>query len=244
MENRNYQNKKKEAIFFDKFSNQDYDVFTKKGYVQIINQFRNQVKPKKGEILVDFGCGTGAFTKHLLSYGVKIIGIDLSKGCINYAKKHVKGIKFETGDIEKTRFKDNSVDIIVFSGVLHHFDDFSKTIQEAYRILKKGGRIFAYDPNKKNPVMWLYRDKHSPIHSKTGRTDNERLLTKREIVKVLNRFGYEEIKVYGISKVTYSYVESKLGRIFLLPLYNAFESLFPSFLSKKYGSFLISVAKK
>lgn len=238
------QNKNNEAEFFDKFKNQDYDVFTEKGYDSIINQFNTYVKPKKGELLVDFGCGTGAFTKRLKKFKLKIIGIDISPGCIEYAKKNIKNIKFEIGDIEKTRFEDNSVDIVIFSGVLHHFDDFSKTIKESKRILKKGGRIFAYDPNNKNPVMWLYRNEKSPLFSKKGRTDNERLLEDKEISKELKKLRFKEISVFGINNVTYQHVESKIGRL-ILPFYNIIESFpLPKRIIKKRGSFLITFAKK
>jgi ubiquinone/menaquinone biosynthesis C-methylase UbiE len=237
------QKKDEERAFFDKFEKSDYDVFTEKGYKRIINEFEKSIKPKKNQLTVDFGCGTGAFTKRLLIFGLEIIGIDISKGCIQYAKKNIKNIRFEVGDIERTKFKDNTIDIVIFSGVLHHFDNFLKTVKEAYRILKKGGMIFAYDPNRKNPVMWLYRDEKSPIHSKKGRTDNERLLASDEIKKVLIRAGFREINVYGISKVTFSYVESRFGML-LIPFYNIFEMAFPKFLSKKYGSFIISIARK
>lgn len=236
--------KDKEIEFFDKFENKEYDVFGKKGYNRIIGEFNWLVKPKAGETLVDFGCGTGAFTKYLIQFNLKLIGIDISPKCINYAKSKFPEINFIRDDIEKTNFSSNSVDIVVFSGVLHHFDDFTKTIKEAHRILKPGGRIFAYDPNKNNPIMWLYRDENSPFCSKKGRTDNERLLTIEEIKEKLIEVGFKKFKVYSISGVTYKYVESKVGKL-ILPIYNLLEiALDKISYSKKIGSFIITYAEK
>ena len=236
--------KNNEIEFFDKFCDLDYDVFGKSGYDRILNEFKRYIKPKKGEKLVDFGCGTGAFTKYLLRYKLDIIGIDISPKSIKLAKKRFSKINFIIGDIEKTKLKANSVDIVLFSGVLHHFDDFTKTMKEAYRILKPDGRIFAYDPNKNNPVMWLYRDENSPVCSTKGRTDNERLLTIKEIKKVVKKSGFKKNKIYAISGVTYKYVESNLGKL-ILPFYNLFEIIFDYLpFSNKYGSFIITCAKK
>jgi len=240
----NEQNKQKEINFFNKFYEKEYDVFTKQGYNKLLKEFKRLINPLPGEIAVDFGCGTGAFTRRLKKYGIKLKAIDISQGMIEFAQKQDSTIDFIVGDIEDTKIKNESVDIVIFSGVLHHFPDFSETIKEAYRILKKGGRLFAYDPNKRNPAMWLYRDKNSPLQSSVGRTDNERLLTAEEITNVLKKIGFYKILIHSISGVEFSYLENE-NASFFLPLYNFLDSIFSKTpLAKKYGSFLITKAIK
>ncbi len=41
-------------------------------------------------------------------------------------------------------------------------------------MLRPGGRFVAFDPNRMNPFMWLYRDRASPFYSSVGVTENER----------------------------------------------------------------------
>ena len=238
------QDKQEEIGFFGSFKNRGYDVLTERGYNRILHGFQTLVMPMPGEIVVDFGCGTGAFTSRLGRFGLKIIGIDMSKECIEYARKKYKGIKFNVGDIEKTDLRSNSVNIVIFSGVLHHFQDFSATVKEGYRVLRKGGRVFSYDPNKKNPIMWLYRDKKSPFHSTKGKTENERLLTAEEIHKVLRKTGFQGVIVQSISDVGFRYIKSNMGKLFL-PAYNIIEWVTDKTpFARHYGSFLISKGEK
>ena len=70
----------------------------------------------KGSKGLDAGCGIGFYTKILAkfigSYGT-VIGIDLSKGFINYANKNQKpNTQFEEGDINSLQYKDNLFDWI------------------------------------------------------------------------------------------------------------------------------------
>lgn len=197
------------------------------------------------ESVIEFGCGTGAFTKYLADYNLEIIGVDISEECISYAKKNeIKNTKFIVGDIEHLDFEDNSFDIVVASGVLHHFPDFLEVLKEAYRVLKPGGRFFAYEPNRKNPIMWLYRDKHSPFYSDKGVTSQERPLAKQEIENNLNKAGFCYTNVFAISGITHTYVKGKFASKFL-EIYNYWEKIFDKiWLSKYFGSFLIVFAKK
>ena len=217
------QNKESEITTFRKFKNIGYEVFTENGYERLLKEFESLVIPKKNEKLVDLGCGTGSFSRRIQRYGLKIIGIDISKESILFAKSISKNIDFVVGDIEKIGFKDNSFDIVVFSGVLHHFSDFSKAIKEGYRVLKPNGRMFAYDPNKLNPIMWLYRDTNSPFYSSKGRTENERLLTKEELESVLTSNKFLNVKIKSISGVTFKYVKCSIGKK-VLPIYNKIDN--------------------
>lgn len=239
------QNKRAEACFFDKFgASLDYDVFDAKGYQRIVDEFLKYFTPKKGFKVIDFGCGTGSFTAKFLNYGLELYGIDISQNCINYAKKKYPDISFDVGDIEHTAYLDESFDIIFLSGVLHHFTDFSNVLKECYRVLKKGGIILGYDPHKLNPFMWLYRCKNSPFYSSKGVTENERPLTKREIRNMIATTGFSEFEVYSISGVTYQYIDTQLSFI-LVPAYNLLEKIMDfQPVRERFGSFLITYAKK
>ncbi len=104
--------------------------------------------------------------------------------------------------------------------------------------------MLSYDPNVKNPFMWLYRHPSSPFFSNLGKTDNERLLSAEDMSQVMKDVGFISIDNHCISGVTFKTIMSNTGK-FLLPLYNAIECFFGiSPLAHKYGSFLVCYGEK
>lgn len=244
------QDKSKETDFFDTFSAaKEYDVFTPYGYKSIIKTYMKLTGavPGKKMRVIDLGCGTGAFTRQYKKKYEKdavFYGLDLSHKSAALASELSGDIHYCTGDIEQCCFEDHTFDVVLFSGVLHHFADYESCLRESCRILKSGGCMISYDPNLKNPFMWLYRHPSSPFFSKKGKTDNERLLTAAELDSLLKKTGFVNVTARCISGVTFRYVESAAGRL-LLPIYNLFEILLGlTPLAAKYGSFVIAYGEK
>jgi len=242
------QNKDKEVRFFDDFvEKNDYDVFNDYGYNRILREFYSSLpefNDNKTTKILDMGCGTGVFASKLQSDKFSIHGIDISPKSIEIAKNKYQDISFSIGDIENTDFNDESFDVVILSGVLHHFNDFNKVLKECYRVLSKGGMLFAYDPHCYSPIMWLYRCKTSPFYSSKGVTENEQPLHKDKLEKSFSQLPFIEHNVFSISGVTYKYVESKAA-LFVIPVYNFIERVLDiKLLRDKIGSFLISIAIK
>ena len=220
------QNKELEKDFFNRYGQKSgYDRFSDSGYHKLMQWFGSVVSPRPGESILDLGCGSGAFTARLKeAYPQQnIMGIDISTACIEKAAKDYPGISFQVGDVENTGLQTNSMDIVCYSGVLHHFPNTEKVATEAFRILKPGGRFFSFDPHHHNPAFWLYRSKRSPFYSPVGVTPNERLMTAREVNQVFSRAGLR-VKTRIISGIAFCYVESNKGKS-LLSLYNCLDGI-------------------
>lgn len=242
------QDTSKEIAFFNRFAEKsDYDSLTPYGYASIICAFHNYLNGRLSNIrrAVDLGCGSGSFTRRFLGGGNKfVVGVDIALEAVIRAKNKKDGIVYFVSDISRLGIKDESVDLVIFSGVLHHFSQSEPSLREAYRILKKGGIVLTYDPHIKHPGMWLYRHPASPFCSTAGRTDNERLLGAPEMQESFKNAGFSAIETTAISGVTISYLESRRASVFL-PLYNAAEFLLGlTPFSKSHGSFLICGATK
>ena len=217
------QNKQQEIAFFDGHAEaDDYNVFTPAASARLIEAFvRLSALPSRAQV-VDLGCGSGAFTQLLARSGYDAVGLDISGKLIAVGQRKHPDIAFLQGDIEHLPFADGSFDGVLLSGVVHHFPDPSRCAAEVFRVLRPRGRFVAFDPNRMNPFMWLYRDPASPLYSSIGVTANERPVLAREVAAIFTRAGFD-ITSHFLSGLAYRYVASPRAR-FVLPIYNLIDA--------------------
>ncbi|AZS50256.1 malonyl-[acyl-carrier protein] O-methyltransferase BioC [Entomomonas moraniae] len=93
------------------------------------------------DTLLDLGCGTGYFSKVLKKRFPQsiLIGADLAEGMLQQAKNTVNDALWVAGDAEILPFQSNSVDVVFSNLALQWCHDFSKVLDEVYRILRPGG---------------------------------------------------------------------------------------------------------
>ena len=110
-------------------------------------------KIKEGDVVLDLGSGAGIdailAAKKVGEKG-KVIGVDMTEEMIEKAKENaekqgIKNVEFLLGEIENLPIEDNFVDTIITNCVINLTPDKSKTFSEAYRVLKKGGKIYLSD---------------------------------------------------------------------------------------------------
>ncbi len=96
-----------------------------------------------GMRVVDIGCGEGRFCRILSERGATVTGVDLTEALIERAR--VQGSDKETyllGDAENLEgVDDEAFDLAVSYIVLVDLLDYHRSIREAYRILRPGGRF-------------------------------------------------------------------------------------------------------
>lgn len=107
--------------------------------------------------VLDVGCGDGTTEYFMQQYFPTWLlrGIDVSEESIKEAhQKNINAAVFELYDGTNIPAADNSVDIVFIAGVLHHvsFELHLKILQEVYRVLKPGGRLYLFEHNPLNPV--------------------------------------------------------------------------------------------
>ena len=96
----------------------------------------------KGKRVLCIGCGNGDECAYMVGKGAKdVIGVDLSKSMIEKAESKHEGIKFYVMSASKLRFKGNEFDVLYADLVLHYLSDITPVMNEAYRVLKSGGRF-------------------------------------------------------------------------------------------------------
>ncbi len=238
------QDKAKEIEFFDRFAEaDDYDVFQPSAKERIIDAFVRLSGLGPGARVIDVGCGSGAFTEVLSRRGFQASGLDISSKLIALAKRKFPAIDFYEGDAERLPFDAGRFDGVLLSGLIHHFPDQRALAAEVFRVLKPGGRFVAFDPNRMNPFMWLYRDPSSPFYSRIGVTENERPILARRAADVFRDAGFRVGTDY-LAGLAYRYVASPRTRL-LLPVYNVIDNvLFTLPVMKPLRPFVLTSGEK
>ena len=136
----------------------------------------NMMNPSNNQKLIDVACGTGDIAKLFLKQvgnSAKITCIDPNKGMIGKGKEKLnsfKNIKWIIAPAEKIPVKDNSFDFYTISFGLRNTKNLGKSLAEAYRVLKPGGRFLCLEFSKiqNSNLDYLYK-KYSKLIPSIGK---------------------------------------------------------------------------
>lgn len=238
------QDKRNEVAFFDAHAAaDDYNVFSESANARLVDSFVRLSGLAPGARVIDLGCGSGTFTHLLKQRGYAAAGLDISPKLLELARRNYPDLQFDEGDVEALPYEEASVDGVLLSGIVHHLPDARLCAAEVMRVLRPGGRFVAFDPNRANPFMYLYRDRSSPLYHSVGVTVNERPIRAREVAETFRAAGLE-VRTDYLSKLPYRYVASPMARVGL-SLYHFIDNWMsrPDFM-KPYSAFVLTYGEK
>jgi len=134
------------------------------------------MNPSYNKILVDVACGTGDIGKLFLNFtnkDNKIFCIDPNKKMIEKGRnklKNYKNIKWIVNSAEKLTLKENSCDYYTISFGLRNTKNLNKSLSEAFRVLKPGGRYLCLEFSKiQNSNLEFFYKQYSKIIPHIGK---------------------------------------------------------------------------
>ncbi len=136
----------------------------------------NMMAPSTNKKLIDVACGTGdignLFLKKTLQKGT-VYNVDPNEKMINHGKKRFSNNKntfWKIASAERLGFKDNYFDYYTISFGLRNTKNINKSLEEAYRVLKPGGRYLCLEFSKiENSNLDTIYKNYSKIIPKIGK---------------------------------------------------------------------------
>lgn len=95
-------------------------------------------------LYLDLGCGTGNYTTVLAARGPQFIGIDPSEEMLGKARDRNADIRWIRGQAEDIPLEDASVDGVLATLTLHHWQDVVTGLCEVGRVLRPGGHFVTF----------------------------------------------------------------------------------------------------
>jgi SAM-dependent methyltransferase len=155
---------------------------------------------KEGEIVLDLGSG-GGFDCFLAANQVgktgKVIGVDMTAEMLDRARENARkgnfdNVEFRLGEIENLPVGDNQVNVIISNCVINLSPNKERVFQEAFRVLRPGGRIMVSD-------IVLLKELPGEIRNSVAAYVGcvAGAITKKEYLEAIQSKGFKEIKVLG-----------------------------------------------
>jgi ubiquinone/menaquinone biosynthesis C-methylase UbiE len=165
---------------------------SKRGILKILRE----VKLSKDSKIIDVGCGEGRTLSYFLDYGFdNVIGIDISSSAIKVCENKglVKNKNVFVMDAKKTKFKDNTFDLVFAEGFLEHFTDFTPFTKEFARISKK--YILLTQPNHFSVTGILLNFLIPKIQKSYVKEYDYRMI---DFIREFNKIGFEIKTLRGV----------------------------------------------
>jgi len=120
------------------------------GQKKRLERIKKYIDLKRKSIL-DVGCGVGLYANAFKEQGAEVVGVDTDEENIKEAQAIFPEIVFKQAQGEHLPFRDTSFDIVFLNEVLEHVENDKKTADECLRVLRHGGKIIVFAPNKGFP---------------------------------------------------------------------------------------------
>ena len=177
------------------------------------------MNPSRDKNLIDVACGTGDIGKLYLDktdINGQITCVDPNKGMIKKGKiklSNYKKINWVISKAESLPFQSNTFDYYTISFGLRNAENLNKSLSEAYRVLKNGGRFFCLEfskiQNEKLEFIYKQYSKLIPLIGKyvVGQKEPyeyliesiEQFINQEELLELMKKNSFEECSYRNLS---------------------------------------------
>lgn len=128
--------------------------------VKLISQFVDLPHSR----ILDGGCGAGEYVEALGQAGADSFGVEfVTEKVSEWQRRNPSDDRVAEGDLQRLQFEDKTFDAVLLNEVLEHVPDDRAALGEVCRVLKSGGTLVVFSPNRFHPF-----ETHGVYSKKTG----------------------------------------------------------------------------
>ena len=157
------------------------------------------INPSKDNKIIDVASGTGDIAKlcsDINGNNCEIACVEPNEKMLLKGKeklKHLDNLKWIKSSAENLPFKDGSFDYYIISFGIRNVTDLDKSLNEAYRVLKNGGRFFCLEFSKvENELLKNIYKKYSQLIPKIGKFIAGNEMPYEYLIKSIEGFYNQE----------------------------------------------------
>ena len=143
---------------------------TEETWMNVVEMVKRKLNLRKGDFLLEVGCGAGAMLLPLSKMGINVAGVDYSTSLIEVAKKVIPNLIAYVTEACELPFKNDEFDAILSFSVFLYFPDYEyaeKVLSEMLRVSKKDAKILIAD------VPDLSKKEESERHRREALSEEE-----------------------------------------------------------------------
>ena len=188
-------------------------------------KFIDYLNPQMNTKLIDVASGTGDVARLFLkkvNYKNFVYCVDENAGMLDLSKKKFYGtsnVKWFHNQAEKLPFKDNFFDYYTISFGIRNVENINSVLDEAYRVLKPGGRFLCLEFSKvRNEVLNKFYQSYSKIFPKIGKLIVGKSEPYEYLINSIKKFYTQEqfskkIKEHNFSNISFKNLSNGVAAI-------------------------------
>ena len=113
-----------------------------------------RVDLEAGQLVLDIGCGVGAFLRLVADRGARPFGFDASEPLLDVARTRLPGADLRVGEMEALPYEEATFDLVTGFNAFFFADDIVAALREAGRVAKPGAPVViqVWGPHERNDL--------------------------------------------------------------------------------------------